>query len=651
MKQIADLLTALTSRRRVFVSYASEDRDVAERVALSLRGRGIAVFLDKDDLPAGGDYDSRICGAIEQSSGMVFLVSPASVRNGRYTLTELKFARQKWPHPKGRVLPVLVAETPPQDIPAYLGAVTLLRPQGNVAAEVSAEVNSMFAGGKRAIQGVGAAGAVAACAIAFFSVNGPKTAPTVQPGAGIYVSTSGPAEPASAQVGGLQPQPSGPHGGALAVTATFPQRLDLKFSLEAASGDNPNLHNDQITLAVRTPPQDNERQQLALQDGGFYLINIETPRSTAPFIASATRRVRNAFVSTQALPATAICLHRAKELPTVAVKNHAILRCREGDQPCGKFDDADPGWLAIADTCQKRSPAALPLTTRFAALFLSEAWAATGRVWTVPSLESLIDERSQNRLKDGFTTFKISAEKLNVDADAMSLDLRVDDTPVLIEGLPADMQRRRLNPDAPFAMTFALQNLDFNGRHAGCDRIEAKLLLYKEGEPAGQPIVLPLQYAAMRDVGDTAIVTDRGKFVWSAKYELARPRDHLALTQEDWRLFLQSAPLVDRERIEKARDAFSALGLVYNDGERDYPVVGILRPPLTGNSFGLALGLVQPTGQIRFTFPKPVAESLKAFARAARQRNAAARNLIDENPALFIEKSETSRLYACAPAG
>jgi len=103
--------------------------------------------------------------------------------------------------------------------------------------------------------------------------------------------------------------------------------------------------------------------------------------------------------------------------------------------------------------------------------------------------------------------------------------------------------------------------------------------------------------------------------------------------------------------VSNSRDAFSALGLVYNDGERGYPVVGILRPPLTGNSFGLALGLVQPTGQIRFTFPKPVAESLKAFARAARQRNAAARNLIDENPALFIEKSETSRLYACAPAG
>src|SRR5262249_42583707 len=144
MKQITDALAALTAKRHIFVSYANEDRDVAERVAFSLRGRGIAVFLDKDDLPAGGDYDSRIYAAIEQSAGMVFLVSPASVHNGRYTLTELKFARQKWAHPKGRVLPVLVAETAPQDIPAYLGAVTLMRPQGNVAAEVSAEVSNMF---------------------------------------------------------------------------------------------------------------------------------------------------------------------------------------------------------------------------------------------------------------------------------------------------------------------------------------------------------------------------------------------------------------------------------------------------------------------------------------------------------------------------
>jgi hypothetical protein len=112
-------------------------------------------------------------------------------------------------------------------------------------------------------------------------------------------------------------------------------------------------------------------------------------------------------------------------------------------------------------------------------------------------------------------------------------------------------------------------------------------------------------------------------------------------------VFLQSGPAAELDRLGKAREAISRLGLVYNDGERDFPIVAVLRPPLTGTSFGLAIGLVQPTGQVRFTFPKPLAEKLKAFAQGARQKNPAARNLIDENPALFIERSDISRRYAC----
>jgi hypothetical protein len=131
--------------RKIFVSYASGQRATAEAIALTLRGRGYDVFFDKDQLPPGRTYDRRIQRAVDASSLFVFLISPQSVAPGCYALTELAFARQKWKSPYNRVLPVMVAPTDLAAVPAYLKAVTLLRPQGNIAAEVGAAVDGLLA--------------------------------------------------------------------------------------------------------------------------------------------------------------------------------------------------------------------------------------------------------------------------------------------------------------------------------------------------------------------------------------------------------------------------------------------------------------------------------------------------------------------------
>lgn len=122
---------------QIFLSYASDDKAIAEPIAFSLRARGHKVFLDRDDLPAGGEYDHKIEKAVQQSALFIFLISPASVAKGRFTLTELEFARQKWKKPDGRVLPVMAAPTPIIDVPSFLKSVTILEPKGNVAAEVA----------------------------------------------------------------------------------------------------------------------------------------------------------------------------------------------------------------------------------------------------------------------------------------------------------------------------------------------------------------------------------------------------------------------------------------------------------------------------------------------------------------------------------
>lgn len=128
---------------RVFLSYASSDRHAAEPVALTLANAGHQVFYDHASLHEAADFDGEIRRAIDACDLFVFLLSPESVQPSRYTLTELKFARQRWPGPQGRVLTVLLRPTPLEDTPHYLRSVQMLRIEGNLAAEVRAAVDHL----------------------------------------------------------------------------------------------------------------------------------------------------------------------------------------------------------------------------------------------------------------------------------------------------------------------------------------------------------------------------------------------------------------------------------------------------------------------------------------------------------------------------
>lgn len=126
---------------RIFLSYANEDKAVADSITISLRNRGHQVFLDRDDLPAGESYDQQIERAVKACDAFVFLISPESTTEGRYTLTELSFARRKWKDPNGRVLPVMTKKMSIDQVPTYLKAVTILEPVGNITAETCSAID------------------------------------------------------------------------------------------------------------------------------------------------------------------------------------------------------------------------------------------------------------------------------------------------------------------------------------------------------------------------------------------------------------------------------------------------------------------------------------------------------------------------------
>jgi len=154
------------SSMRIFLSYASQDREQAKSIYLALRDQRHKVFFDRADLPAGEEYHNRIREAIQKSHLFIFLLSANAIDAGSYTLEELSIAEKA----SSKLLPVVLRETPIDQIPAVLRAVTFHQPAGNLSASVAAEVHRIAGDRTRKLLRLLAAALliVSAVAVGFF---------------------------------------------------------------------------------------------------------------------------------------------------------------------------------------------------------------------------------------------------------------------------------------------------------------------------------------------------------------------------------------------------------------------------------------------------------------------------------------------------
>jgi len=150
---------------KAFVSYASSDRALAERVCRVLETDGHDVFFDRDDLGGGDAFGARIRSAIERSHILIYLISKASITPPSYALTELSIAMGVSARQRPSILPVRVDATSIADVPAALRAYTILEPQGDVPAEIAAAVARIAARRRKRLVMTGLAAAVLALAI------------------------------------------------------------------------------------------------------------------------------------------------------------------------------------------------------------------------------------------------------------------------------------------------------------------------------------------------------------------------------------------------------------------------------------------------------------------------------------------------------
>ncbi len=138
---LAKFLPGACSRLSIFISYATPQRAKAEEIAQALKNAGHHVFIDRESLQASVDYNDRIRRAIQKCDRFVFLATRDAFTPGRFTLTELEFAKARWPSAGGNVLPVMLDPAfRVEDLPVYLRSVHALVVQGNAAAEVVAAI-------------------------------------------------------------------------------------------------------------------------------------------------------------------------------------------------------------------------------------------------------------------------------------------------------------------------------------------------------------------------------------------------------------------------------------------------------------------------------------------------------------------------------
>jgi hypothetical protein len=173
-------LPAVCTRLRIFISYSSDNHPLADEIAQTLKNEGHDVFFDKDSLPPGEEYNERIRAALRMADRCIFLVSKRSIEPGKYMLTEIDFAKAKWPVPAGRVLPVVVdPELTPRDLPVYLRSVNAITPKGSIAAEIAGALDTSrkLNSSCRLCLAVALAGIVAVAALAaWLGVRSPASA-------------------------------------------------------------------------------------------------------------------------------------------------------------------------------------------------------------------------------------------------------------------------------------------------------------------------------------------------------------------------------------------------------------------------------------------------------------------------------------------
>ncbi len=122
--------------KKLFISYARSDYPFAHRLVEHLKQYGVSGWLDHADIAAGDAFASTIRSALQESSAMVVLLSPASIHNQWINFELGAGAALGIP-----IIPIVVdGEEFEDDLPEPLRGVHFLDARNKPLEDVAAEV-------------------------------------------------------------------------------------------------------------------------------------------------------------------------------------------------------------------------------------------------------------------------------------------------------------------------------------------------------------------------------------------------------------------------------------------------------------------------------------------------------------------------------
>jgi formylglycine-generating enzyme required for sulfatase activity len=168
---------------KIFLSYASQDREITQSIHRALLEQGHDVFFDREDLMPGDEFHNQIRRTIENADLFVFLISEHAIDPGSYTLNELDIAQKSLKQASGRLLPVMLQPIAFDRLPTFAKSVTLLQSPGNIPAAVADAVHRIAQKQRRGFLikiGAGAAAVALIAAGAWFTRSSGEPAQTIK---------------------------------------------------------------------------------------------------------------------------------------------------------------------------------------------------------------------------------------------------------------------------------------------------------------------------------------------------------------------------------------------------------------------------------------------------------------------------------------
>jgi hypothetical protein len=346
---------------------------------------------------------------------------------------------------------------------------------------------------------------------------------------------------------------------------------------------------------------------------------ISLPRTGRRFLALVNERVLESEQSEAARQeAMAICLTPAESPPNAAALVDLDCVFPKGCTPTIR----DPGWL---------KPCATPGTGLLLGILGGQAHAAEGGAssagWRVPTLETL--EKQHQR---GYTVFDLwlaPAPTLS-GADAMTYGVRVNGTQVFFDGWAPDDLRLPYDPSQRAQLRFGLENLNFYGAEGGFEKIELRLVFW-QGSKKLREVAFEQPYCALRNMSERQVVQDGLILDWQGTYVKKRQ-------EERFEVFLLSTPSATAASAAKTRFDRLAASM----GSRR--VLGVVRPPLEGNSYGVVVGVERPSKQVDFTFDEARAREVCSFVLGLRKEAAGAAAI---HPSAYRYELSTRKVKPC----